>query len=184
MRTGKIRVFKGAELTADHVMASATLPTLFQTIVIDGEPYWDGGYMGNPALFPFFYASSTPDIIIIQVNPLERDTIPHSARDIQNRLDEISFNGALMGELRAIDFVVRLIDAGKLPLGEYTRPLVIASMVAICCGPSALQTKSDASWQLINSFFEFGRTCGKQWLDETYDRVGKEGTLDLRMAYS
>jgi NTE family protein len=184
VRTGKIRVFKGAELTADHVMASATLPTLFQTIVIDGEPYWDGGYMGNPALFPFFYASSAPDIVIIQVNPLERDTIPHSARDIQNRLDEISFNGALMGELRAIDFVVRLIDAGKLPLGEYTRPLVHRIDGGDLLRPFSAATKSDASWQLISSFFEFGRTCGKQWLDETYDRVGKEGTLDLRMAYS
>jgi NTE family protein len=184
VKTGKIKVFNNPELTADHVMASATLPTLFQTVEIDGEPYWDGGYMGNPALFPFFYHSGVPDIIIIQVNPIERAAVPHSTRDIQNRLDEITFNGALMGELRAIDFVVRLIDAGKLSAEEYTRPLVHRIDGGDLLRPFNAATKSDASWQLISSFFEFGRTSAEEWLDENYDRIGKEGTLNLRMAYS
>jgi NTE family protein len=152
--------------------------------VIDGEPYWDGVYMGNPALFPFFYASSAPDIVIIQINPIERHTIPRSAREIQNRLDEITFNGALMGELRAIDFVVRLIDAGKLSLGDYVRPLVHRIDGGDLLRPYDAATKQEASWQLMSSFFEFGRTSAKHWLDETYDHIGKKGTLDLRMAYS
>lgn len=184
VHTGKIKVFKGRELTADHVMASATLPTLFQTVVIDGEPYWDGGYMGNPALFPFFYASSVPDIVIVQINPIVRRSIPRSARDIQNRLDEITFNGALMGELRAIDFVVRLIDAGKLSLGDYVRPLVHRIDGCDLLSPYDAGTKLEASWQLITTFFEFGRTSAKQWIEATYDDLGKKSTLDLRMAYA
>ncbi|QAY95895.1 patatin [Methylovirgula ligni] len=184
VHTGKIKVFKGAELTADHVMASATLPTLFQATVIDGEPYWDGGYMGNPALFPFFYGSNTPDIVIIQINPLERHSIPRSPREIQNRLDEITFNGALMGELRAIDFVVRLIDAGKLSVDDYVRPLVHRIDGCGLLGPYDAATKLDANWQLISSFFEYGRKAAKHWLDETHDHIGKQSTLNLRMAYS
>jgi NTE family protein len=184
VRTGKIKVFKGAELTADHVMASACLPTLFRAVIIDGEPYWDGGYLGNPALFPFFYASSAPDIVIIQVNPLERDEIPKTAREIQNRLDEITFNGALMGELRAIDFVVRLIDSGKLSIDDYTRPLVHRIDGCGVLLPYDAGTKLEASWPLISTLFDFGRDAGKRWLDETYDCIGKKGTLNLRMAYS
>ena len=93
-------------------MASACLPDLFQAVEIAGVPYWDGGYMGNPALFPLFYKTGCPDILIVQINPIERNELPKTARDIQDRLNEITFNGALMGEFRAMDFVNRLIDAG------------------------------------------------------------------------
>ncbi|MGC2223979.1 MAG: patatin-like phospholipase family protein [Methylocella sp.] len=111
---GRNKVFKGADLTADHVMASACLPYLFQAVTIDGVSYWDGGYMSNPALFPLFYRTASLDIVIVQINPIERDEVPRSAHEIQDRLNEITFNGALMGELRAIEFVNRLVDSGKL----------------------------------------------------------------------
>jgi NTE family protein len=114
LQSGKIKVFEGRELTADHVMASACLPNLFQAVEIDGMPYWDGGYMGNPALFPLFYKTACPDIVIVQVNPIERDEVPRSAHQIQDRLNAITFNGTLLSEMRAIDFVNRLIDSGKL----------------------------------------------------------------------
>ncbi len=89
VQTGKIKVFEGPELTADHVMASACLPYLFQAGEIDGVPYWDGGYMGNPALFRLFYKAASPDIVIVQINPIERDEVPRSAHQIQDRLNEI-----------------------------------------------------------------------------------------------
>jgi NTE family protein len=184
VRTGKIRVFSDGELTADHVMASACLPTLFRAVEIDGEAYWDGGYMGNPAIFPMFYESHCADVVIIQINPIERHALPRSARDIQNRLDEITFNGALMSELRAIDFVVRLIDAGKLSLEDYMRPLVHRIDGGDLLRPYDAATKLDASWPLISAFFEFGRTAAAHWLDETYEFIGRESTLNLRMAYS
>ena len=119
--TGKVRIFKQDELTADHVLASACLPTIFQAVEIEDEPYWDGGYLGNPALFPLFYETVTDDILLVQINPIERRATPRTAHEIQNRLTEITFNGNLLKELRAVDFVTRLIDAGKLSTNEYKR---------------------------------------------------------------
>ena len=142
------------------------------------------GKLALPAFFPFFYASHTQDIVIVQINPIVRRSIPRSAREIQNRLDEITFNGALMGELRAIDFVVRLIDAGKLSVDDYVRPLVHRIDGCDLLSPYDAGTKLDASWQLISALFEFGRTAAKHWLDETYSHIGEKSTLDLRMAYS
>jgi predicted acylesterase/phospholipase RssA len=105
VETGRIRIFKNAELTADHVMASACLPQLFQAVMIDGQPYWDGGYTGNPALFPLFSVDSTRDIVIVQINPLEREGAPRSPVEITARVAEINFNANLLSELRAIEFV-------------------------------------------------------------------------------
>ncbi len=184
VHTGMVKVFEGPQLTADHVMASACLPFLFRAVEIEGLPYWDGGYMGNPALFPLFYKTGCSDIVLVQVNPIERDDTPHKARDIQDRLNEVTFNGALMGELRAMDFVNRLIDSGKLSRDEYMR----TRMHRIDGGPFlasfSAASKLDASWTMIKQLHDFGRKAAKQWLDENYDMIGVEGTLNLRMAYS
>jgi NTE family protein len=107
--TGKVAIFKTQELTADHLMASACLPTVFQAVEIDGVPHWDGGYMGNPALFPLYYETMTDDILLVQVNPLARRQTPRTAREIHDRLNEITFNGNLLRELLAVAFVKRLI---------------------------------------------------------------------------
>jgi NTE family protein len=114
VRTGKIKVFTDKEITADCVLASACLPFVYQAVEIDGEHYWDGGYMGNPALFPLIYSCQSRDILIVHVNPLERPDKPMSAREIMNRVNEISFNSSLMREMRAVAFVTKLIDDGKL----------------------------------------------------------------------
>jgi NTE family protein len=182
--TGKIKVFHGHELTADHVMASACLPFLFRAVVIDDVPYWDGGYMGNPALFPLFYETACPDIVIIQVNPIERDETPVTAREIQNRLNEITFNGALMGELRAIDFVNRLVDSGKLSAEDYMRPFVHRIDGGGVLRPYSAASKLDASWSLISQFHEFGRGAAKDWLDGNFAAIGNKSTLNLRMAFA
>jgi NTE family protein len=121
VETGKVKVFDSQHLTSDMVMASACLPNVYQAVVIDGVPYWDGGYMGNPALFPFHTGSDCADIAIIQINPVERKGIPRTPQEIQNRLNEIAFNSSLLKELRAIDFVARLIDEGKLDESRYRR---------------------------------------------------------------
>lgn len=184
VQTGRIKIFEGPELAVDHVMASACLPYLFQAVAIDGVPYWDGGYMGNPALFPLFYKTASPDIVIIQINPIERDEVPRSANEIQDRLNEITFNGALLGELRAIDFVNRLIDSGKLSRDDYMRPFVHRIGGGSLLAPFPASSKLDASWSFISKLHGFGREAAKQWLDETYDSIGREGTLNLRMAHS
>ncbi len=184
VQTGRIKVFEGPELTADHVMASACLPYLFQAVEIDGVPYWDGGYMGNPALFPLFYKTACPDIVIVQINPIECGAVPRSAHEIQDCLNEISFNGALLGELRAIDFVNRLVDSGKLSRDDYMRPFVHRIGGGRYLESFPASSKLDASWSLISKLHGFGREAAKHWLDETYDSIGREGSLDLRMAYT
>src|SRR6516165_5750459 len=123
--TGRLRIFPREKISADVVMASAALPIVFQAVTIDGAPYWDGGYMGNPVIFPFFRNTTTEDVLIVQINPVERREVPTSARDIMNRINEITFNSSLLAEYRAIEFVAREIDQGRLPHGfgdgEYRR---------------------------------------------------------------
>lgn len=182
--TGKGRVFERRELTADHVMASACLPTIFQAVEIEGVPYWDGGYMGNPALYPLFYEAEADDVLLVQINPVERRSTPRTAHEIQNRLNEITFNGGLLRELRAIDFVTRLIDEGKLSRDEYKR----VNMHRID-GRGELDAYTAASrltaeWAFFQELRDHGRACAKAWLKKNYAHVGERGTLDMRKAYS
>lgn len=182
--TGKARIFERAELTVDHVLASACLPTIFPAVEIDGEPYWDGGYVGNPPLFPLFYETATDDILLVQINPIERRATPRSAREIQNRLTEVTFNANLLGELRAIEFVGRLIDAGKLPTDRYKR----VRMHRIAGGEKldafAASSRLNAEWTFLQELKDLGRAAARQWLAECYDAVGMRPTLDLREAYT
>ena len=114
VRTGKVRIFTNPEITSDAVMASACLPFMFQAVEIDGEAYWDGGYMGNPAIYPLIYHCASPDVVVVHINPLERPEIPRTATEIMNRINEISFNSSLMREMRAIAFVTRLVETGAV----------------------------------------------------------------------
>ena len=181
--TGKIRLFETHELHAEHVMASACLPTIFRAVEIDGEPYWDGGYRGNPALYPLFYKASCDDILLVQINPVERRETPTGTRDIQNRLTEITFNGGLLSELRGIDFVTRLIDEGKLSREEYKR----VNMHRIDGGEAITRymasSRMSADWRFFQEMRDLGRTSADAWLAEHYGAIGERSTLDLRAAY-
>jgi NTE family protein len=177
--TGKGAVFRRHELRAEHVMASACLPRLFQAVVIDGEPYWDGGYAGNPPLWPLLYETGTDDVIIVQINPIERREIPRTARDIANRSDEITFNSALLSELRAINFVNRLIDKGKLQHGEYKRALLHRIGGDGKLEKLGAATKLDTSWPFLTRLRDLGRDSAKDWLVRHFDDLGHRGTLDL-----
>src|SRR5438552_14765010 len=117
VRTGKVKVFAGKDISVSAVMASACLPTMFRAVEIDGEAYWDGGYMGNPALFPLIYNCKSADIVIVHINPLVRKEAPRAADDIMNRINEISFNSSLMREMRAVSFVTKLVTQKRI-LGE------------------------------------------------------------------
>jgi NTE family protein len=177
--TGKIRVFREKEVTLDAVMASACLPQMFQAVEIDGEPYWDGGYMGNPPLYPLFYETETPDVVLIQINPTERREVPKSAREIVNRLNEITFNSTLLRELRAIDFVTRLVEEGKLPDDEYMK----VHMHRISAGelkPLHASSKLNAEWSFLTHLRDLGRDTARDWLDRHFDDIGNRSTLDLR----
>ena len=182
--TGKGHVFGRRELTAAHIMASACLPTLFQAVEIEGGPYWDGGYAGNPALYPLFYNVESDDILLVQINPIERRTTPHTVHDIQNRLSEITFNSGLLAELRAIDFVLRLVDHGKLSRDEYKRVLMHRVHGGARLDAFTAASRLNASWSFFQELRDLGRERAYEWLDRHYSDVGERGTLDLRQAYS
>ncbi len=184
VRTGKIKIFTRQELTADHLMASACLPMLFQAVEIDGEAYWDGGYMGNPPLFPLFYEAAGDDIMLVQINPLERRELPTNARAIQDRLNEITFNASLLRELRAIDFVNRLLDDGKLSTGDYKRVLMHRIDGGLPLAQLTSSSRLNSEWNFLLSLRDLGRTAARRWLKRNYEAIGTQGTLDLKEAIS
>jgi NTE family protein len=180
VRTGKIKVFDRGEICVDQVMASACLPLLFQAVEIDGEHYWDGGYMGNPAIFPLIYNCASRDIVIIRINPLFRRHLPHSAADILDRVNEISFNSSLMREMRAISFVSKLIDNGAIADGSLNRVLIhtIAADEEMALLGSA--SKANADREFLERLRDAGRRHADEWLSADFDRVGLESTTDIQ----
>lgn len=180
--TGKIRVFSAPELTVDHVLASACLPTIFKAVEIEGEPYWDGGYTGNPALFPLFYQTEADDILLVQINPVERRSTPRTADEIRSRLTEVTFNSNLLYELRAIGFVRRLIDEGKLSTDDYKRVLMHRIHGGEELDVYAASSRLDARWEFFRKLKDLGRAAARTWLDTNYQALGRESTLDLANA--
>jgi predicted acylesterase/phospholipase RssA len=180
VHTGKVRVFERSELTVDMLMASAALPTIFKAVEIDGVPYWDGGYMGNPVLFPFFSGTRTEDIILVQINPLVRDNTPDTTGEILERVNEITFNAALLHELRAIDFVRRLIDAGRLDATHYKRVRLHRVEAQKELNAFGATSKMQADWGFFEKLHAIGYKAGEAFLAAHFDEIGREGTLDLK----
>jgi NTE family protein len=182
VRTGKVRIFETQELREEHILASACLPTIFRSVEIDGEAYWDGGYTANPAIYPLFYKTAADDVVLVQINPIERAGVPTDMADIQNRLSEITFNGNLLGELRAIDFVARLIDQGKLSRDEYKRALMHRIEGGEAIAEYVASTRLRADWDFFQRLRDIGRDAASAWLDAHYAAIGHRSTLDLRKA--
>lgn len=183
VRTGKVKVFSNKELSLDAVMASACLPFMFQAVEIDGEHYYDGGYMGNPALFPLAYNSDCRDVLIVQINPLERAEVPTTARDILDRVNEITFNSTLMREMRAVHFVNRLIAGGQLDPEAYriTRVHMIEDeddMRAL-----SASSKMNAERAFLLHMKDIGRRTADTWLEANFDCVGHESSIDVRKVF-
>jgi NTE family protein len=179
VETGQLRVFETHEINADVVMASACLPQIFQAVEIEGVPYWDGGYGGNPALFPFFYANATEDVLLVQINPVTREGAPRTANEIQDRIDEITFNAALLREFRGIAFVKELIRAGRIPHDEYADIRMHRIDADEAFKDLSASSKINAEWAFLEYLRDLGREAAEDWLEENYDMVGKEPTLDL-----
>ncbi|MBT0569730.1 patatin-like phospholipase family protein [Curvibacter sp. CHRR-16] len=181
--TGKAEVFSGKRLTPDAVMASACLPTLFQAVEIEGEHYWDGGFAGNPAIHPLFYECKSRDVLLVQINPIRRDKLPTTAADIMDRVNEITFNAALIAEMRAIDFVKRLLADGKLDPTRYKDVLLhrIDGGEALESYPASSKTQTDA--KLIYTLYELGRECAAKWLHKHFDALGQHSTVNIATDY-
>ena len=182
VRTGRGEIFRRGVLTGDHVMASACLPTLFQAVEIGGEFYWDGGYAGNPPLWPLFYETQCNDVVIVQINPIERAEVPRTPEDISNRLNEITFNSPLLAELRAADFVARLIRSGVLKSDDYRLERLHRIGGAGRLEGFDAATKFDVSWPFLQDLRDLGRADAKAWLEANFDAIGVEGTLDVGRA--
>jgi NTE family protein len=183
VRTGKVRVFTNDEICAARVLASACLPIFSQAVEIDGEYFWDGGYMGNPALFPLIYGCQSRDIIVIHINPTERNEIPRTAQEIVNRINEISFNSSLFREMRAIAFVTKLIDDGKITDGSLKRMLIHAieaDDVMQGLGPTS---KLNADWDFLMHLHDIGYERANRWLKSHFGMIGIESTVDVRGKY-
>ncbi len=184
VHTGRLRIFAHDKITAEVVLASACLPLLFRAVEIDGVPYWDGGYLGNPSIFPLFSKTQTEDVLLIQINPLARHITPTSSQDIMNRLNEITFNSPLMGELRAIEFVARLIDQGRLPRGIGKGKYRRINMHRIALDSSAKSLNAGSKLNTDYEFFEMlrnnGRRAARRFLDAHFNDIGRRGTVDLQ----
>ncbi|HPF23275.1 MAG TPA: patatin-like phospholipase family protein [Hyphomonas sp.] len=187
VESGHVKVFSGEEVTVDAVLASACLPQTFRAVEIGGHAYWDGGYLGNPSLFPLVYAGCPSDVLLVTLNPIGRPGVPKRAGEIQERVNEISFNAALIGELRAIAFVQRLIDDGMLKepmLKKYRRLNVHAIRGGDDLMQESLRTKYDTSWRFLTSLRDKGRAAAEAWLAGDAKHVGtKQSNIDLRKEF-
>lgn len=183
VRSGKIRVFSDEEVTADAVMASACLPFLFQAVEIEGEAFWDGGYMGNPAIFPLIYGAGSRDVVIVHTNPIYRDEVPNDAQSIMNRVNEISFNSTLMREMRTIAFVTDLIDKGQLQGRAMKRMLIHAIDNDAALRDFTVASKLNPDWRFLTTLRDIGRRTADAWLDRTWDSLGVESSIDIGQRY-
>jgi NTE family protein len=179
VRTGKIKVFERHEMCIDRVMATACLPLLFQAVRVDAEHYWDGGYMGNPAIFPLIYNCDSRDVVIVRINPLFRAQLPRCASDILNRINEISFNSSLMREMRAISFVTKLIDDGVITDGSLKRMLIHSISADEEISGLGAASKVNADRQFLLRLRNTGRRNAEAWLNANFHRLGHESTADL-----
>ena len=182
VRTGRGKVFKNDAVTPDVLLASACLPTMFQAIEIDGEAYWDGGYMGNPAIFPLIYGCESADIVIVHINPLFRAEVPRSADDILNRINEISFNSSLMREMRAVSFVTRLVTQKRVD-GGLKHVLIHSISDDAFMGALTPTSKYNADWDFLIFLRDQGRKCADNWLAENFAKLGVESSVDAEQVY-
>jgi NTE family protein len=160
-------------------MASACLPQMYPAVEIDGEAYWDGGFTGNPALYPLIDSAASPDIVVVQINPIRREEIPRTARDIINRVNEVSFNSSLIKELRAIRRLQQIIAEENLDLGPKSRVYMHLIHVAADAAKFSASSKLNAEWDYLELLFKRGRVWADEWLEANYDRIGVASTLDL-----
>ena len=179
VRTGRGEIFTGKRLSADAVMASACLPLLFKAVEIDGEHYWDGGYSGNPALHPLIYKTDCADVLLVQINPIEHQGVPDSASEIMERMNEVTFNAALLSELRAIEFVRRLLAEGKLDARRYKSVRMHRIDGGAVLEPFGAASKLRADLAFVRRLFDLGRAAGQDWLQAHRADVGVRTTVNI-----
>jgi NTE family protein len=181
VRNGKVKIFRSEELRSDHVVASSCQPLMMHAVEIDGEYYWDGGFMGNPALFPVIYACEARDIVLVRLTPTERAESPSTSRAILGRMQEVTFNSSVMREMRVVAFVTNLIDNGKIVDGK--RVLIHAIDGEDIISALSNSSKLNGDWDFLQHLYKIGRERADKWLTSNFDRLGVETTIDLQSKY-
>lgn len=184
--TGRVRVFDNKDVSVASVLASACLPTLFHAVEIDGESYWDGGYSGNPALFPLIYGCDCSDVMVVQINPLVRRKQPRTAAEILNRMNEISFNSPLIGEMRAIRFVEKLLESGHVSgkdARHYRRLRWHRCEAEAEMREFGVTSKMNIEMDFLDLLKQLGRRSMSGWLDRHRGDLGCRSSLDIGETY-
>jgi NTE family protein len=179
VRTCKPRVFRTHELKVEALMASACLPLIFQAVEVDGEHYWDGGYLGNPAIYPLIHECSSNDVVIVQINPMNRPDVPTTSREILNRINEMSFNSSLVREMRGIATVSRLVEQGALQKTGYEAVRFHQIDAEEEMGRLGALSKFNTEFSFLKKLHDLGYETADKWLAQNFDRIGVENTLDV-----
>jgi NTE family protein len=179
VKTSKPKVFRTPELTTQALLASACVPTLFKAVEIDGEFYWDGGYMGNPSIYPLIHECKSNDVLIVQINPLTRDEVPTRARDILNRITELSFNSSLVREMRGFTTITGLIDSGHLSSDLYSRVNFHMIDAEKDLPQLGVSSKFNTDKRFLDYLHDLGFEAAGKWLEDNFDKIGVESSVDV-----
>ena len=186
VQTGKVRLFTRSELSIDALLASACLPNVHDAVMIDGVPYWDGGYRGNPPIWPFIYECESRDVVVVEINPTFRPGVPRSNAEVADRLNEITFGGALISEMRAIAFVQQLIEQGAVT-GSFSERLKMILVHSIAdeaaLAPLGAVSKFNVEPAFLKHLFDLGHAAATRWLAATFDMVGVKTSIDIRSRF-
>ena len=183
VRSGRAQIFSGDDISIDAILASACLPDLYQAVEIDGREYWDGGYTGNPPIWPLIYETDIQDVMIVHINPIEREKTPHDALGIQNRVNEISFNSNLMAEMRAIHTIDQLVAHGHLSGERYKRMRIHSVEDEETMRRLSIATKLSPDSRLLETLRDAGRNAMEVWLQDNKDKIGVESSVEIREKY-
>lgn len=181
VKTNRAKIFSNKEITVDTVMASACLPFLFQAVEIEGEFYWDGGYMGNPPIFPLISNTDLHDILLVKINSININSVPTTARDIADRVNEISFNSSLINEMKLIHYRNELIRNGILKTdGKNNREIFVHTISGYdALSQLSYSSKMNTSWEFLVELKNKGRQIADNWLKSDFKEVGLKSTFDV-----
>lgn len=183
IRTSKVKIFHNPEITADAVCASACLPHVFRAVEIDGEFYWDGGYIGNPAMFPLFEQTQCTDLMLIQIDSIDYNKVPTQMSEIVDRATDISFNSSLMREMRAISFVTKIIEKGFDDDGRLIKTNIHYISTGDLMNHYSGSSKANVDWDWLSFLRENGRTKAEAWIREHYEKIGKRSSCDINCIF-
>ena len=181
--SGKLQVFNLQELKKECLLATACLPTIHNAVKVNGEYYWDGGFVGNPVFFPLIYNCTSPDIIFIQLNPMTREKLPTTSREISDRLNEITNNASVIREMRAIHLISKLIDDGLLDKNRMKRVHMHVIQHEETFRDLGWSSKLNTDWNFLTYLFEQGRMAADRWIKDHFDKVGQKSSLSIEDEY-